>query len=346
MKMSLGRLVLVAFLAGGGCSPAGSETPPPGGTGGSGGSSSGGRGGSGGSTSAGGSSGSGGSSVAGSGGSGAGGSTGGSAGTTGGSGGSAGGSGGSAGSTGGTPATDGAPADSQTVSDTGTSDTGAATDAPSQGPINVEGAIATWEIPPAGPEVKMDCPGDPTAGFTEYRDTFKVEHPYDLKVADRFNIVDGVITFFVKNGDKKHNPTSTARNPRTEARWSQNFRTGVRMFSADIFWERSVNKGSVVMQVHTTTTGIGPVYMVANGNNVSPIPSGKVPGGLYDRWINLKVEITSSSTGSRYWVNNCLVHTQGSGTRGDGNNYFKLGVYHCDAGTCQSRAKNIKLYMK
>jgi hypothetical protein len=45
-------------------------------------------------------------------------------------------------------------------------------------------------------------------------------------------------------------------------------------------------------------------------------------------------------------VNNCLVHTQGSGTRGDGNNYFKLGVYHCDAGTCTSKAKNIKLYMK
>jgi hypothetical protein len=214
------------------------------------------------------------------------------------------------------------------------------------GPINLEGQIPPWEGPPVGPEVKMDCPGDPTEGFTEYKDTFRVEHPYDLPVSARFSIEDGIYNFWVMQGDKRHNPTSTARNPRTEARYSQNFRTGTRLFSADVFWEKSVANGSVVMQVHTTTTGIGPVYMVANGNDVSPISGSKVPGGLFGRWINLKVEITASTTGSRYWVNNCLVATRGSGTRGDGNNYFKMGVYHCDSGTCRDRYKNVKLYMK
>ena len=90
----------------------------------------------------------------------------------------------------------------------------------------------------------MDCPGDPTAGFTEYKDTFKVEHPYDLPVSARFSIDGGIYNFWVMQGDKRHNPTSTARNPRTEARWSQNFRTGIRMFSADIFWDKSVTKGT------------------------------------------------------------------------------------------------------
>ena len=192
----------------------------------------------------------------------------------------------------------------------------------------------------------MDCPGDPTAGFTEYKDTFRVEHPYDLPTSARFSIDGGIYNFWVMKGDKRHNPTSTATNPRTEARWSQNFRTGTRMFSADVFWEKSVTNGTVVMQVHTTTTGIGPVYLVANGANVAPITGSKVMGGLFDRWINLKVLITSESTASQYWVNNCLVASKGSGTRGDGNNYFKLGVYHCDAGTCRARAKNIHLYMK
>lgn len=213
-------------------------------------------------------------------------------------------------------------------------------------PTNLDGPIPPWDGPPVGPEVKMDCPGDPTAGYTEYKDTFKVEHPYDLPTSARFSIDAGIYNFWVMQGDKRHNPNSTARNPRTEARWSQNFRTGTRMWSADIYWDKSVANGTVVMQVHTTTTGIGPVYMVANGNGVSPLDASKVPGGLYNRWINLKVSINAQTTGSQYWVNNCLVTTRGSGTRGDGNNYFKVGVYHCDSGTCRAKVKNIHLYQK
>jgi hypothetical protein len=118
------------------------------------------------------------------------------------------------------------------------------------------------------------------------------------------------------------------------------------MFSADVFWEKSVTNGTVVMQVHTTSTGIGPVYLVANGANVAPITGSKVPGGLFDRWINLKVLINADTTASQYWVNNCPIASKGSGTRGDGNDYFKIGVYHCDAGTCRARVKNIHLYTK
>jgi hypothetical protein len=231
-------------------------------------------------------------------------------------------------------------------------DAGTSSDAPSQpgpdaGMINLAGPIPTpWDGPPVGPEVMMDCPGDPTAGFMEYKDTFRVEHPYDLPVGDRFSIEGGLFTFWVKQGDKRHNPTSTATNPRTEANWSQRFRTGTRLFSADVFWEKNVTNGTVVMQVHTTSTGIGPVYLVANGDNVPPITGSKVPGGLFDRWINLKVLINADTTASQYWVNNCMVASKGSGTRGDGNDYFKIGVYHCDSGTCRARVKNVHLYMK
>jgi hypothetical protein len=208
------------------------------------------------------------------------------------------------------------------------------------------GEIPPYEGPPIGPEVKMDCPGDPTTGFTEYQDTFHVERPYDLPVSARFNMDGGIYTFWVMSGDKRHSPASTASNPRTEARYSQNFRTGIQMFNADVFWERSVTNGTVVMQVHTTSTGIGPVYLVANGANVPPIAGSRVPGGLFDRWINLKVLINANTTASQYWINNCPVASMGSGTRGDGNNYFKIGVYHCDSGTCRARVKNIHLYVK
>src|SRR6185369_2339207 len=65
------------------------------------------------------------------------------------------------------------------------------------GAIDVSGAIPPYEGPPVGPEVKMDCPGDPTAGFMEYKDTFHVEHPYDLPVSERFSIDGGIYTFWV-----------------------------------------------------------------------------------------------------------------------------------------------------
>jgi hypothetical protein len=331
MRFNLG-FVLVAFLiggcSGGGGHPAGGSTD----TGGAGG----------------GDEGTGGAPIGGR--TGTGGATGGAGPTTGGSG----GSGGSA--TGGAPGTGGGTGgSSETEVDAAApqKDAGATpTDGPAKPPvdpgsINLAGPIPTpWDGPPVGPEVMMDCPGDPTMGFTEYKDTFKVEHPYDLPVGDRFSIDGGVFTFFVKQGDKRHSPTSTATNPRTEASWSQRFRTGVRMFSADVFWEKSVTNGTVVMQVHTTSTGIGPVYLVANGANVAPITGSKVPGGLFDRWINLKVLINADTTASQYWVNNCMVASKGSGTRGDGNDYFKIGVYHCDSGTCRAKVKNIHLYMK
>src|SRR4051794_20645772 len=99
---------------------------------------------------------------------------------------------------------------------------------------NYEGAIPPYEGPPVGPEVKMDCPGDPTEGFTEYKDTFHIEHPYDLPAAARFSIDDGISPFCIMHGDKKPSPTSPAPNPRTEARYSQNFKTGIRLWSGDV----------------------------------------------------------------------------------------------------------------
>jgi hypothetical protein len=336
VRSSLVSLVLLAGVAGlSGCTATPDGDAMPAGTGGSPASSGSGgsHAGSGGSVSSGGSTGSGGTSTG----------SGGAAGSeaTGGSGamgGSGAGTGGSE-ATGGTSGGTGGSSDAAAPADT-------TTPPPTGDPTSVDGEIKPYEGPPVGPEVKMDCPDDPLAGFTEYKDTFHVEHPYDLPTSARFSIEGGIYNFWVMQGDKRHSATSTAKNPRTEARFTQNFRTGIRMFSGDVFWEPSVTKGTVVMQVHTTSTGIGPVYMVANGANVSPINASKVPGGLIGRWINLKVLINATTTASQYWINNCPVATQGSGTRGDGNDYFKMGVYHCDSGTCRAKWKNVHLYMK
>jgi hypothetical protein len=211
------------------------------------------------------------------------------------------------------------------------------------------------QYPDVGPVVTMDCPGDPTAGYTEYKDTFHVESPYTLPTNARFSITDGgIYNFWVFPNDAPHSPTANGRAPRSEARWGQlvdaatggNFTSGQRIWSGDCFWESSVN-GSVIFQVHTTATGIGPVYLVMNGNSIPPIDGAMVTGGIVGRWVNMKVAFNAATLSSNLYINNCLRGTIAHGTRGDGNFYFKQGVYHCaDAAGCRDHYKNIHFYRK
>jgi hypothetical protein len=206
----------------------------------------------------------------------------------------------------------------------------------------------------------MDCQGDPTAGFTEYRDTFHVESPYTLPTNARFSITDGgIYNFWVFPNDSAHSPTAHGTAPRSEARWGQqvdaatggNFTTGQRIWSGDCLWENGVT-GSIIFQVHTTATGIGPVYMNMTGTSIADIPpiAGGMPiggGSLANRWVNMKVVFDAATRSSQVYINNCLMGTITNGTRGDGNYYFKQGVYHCTtASGCRDHYKNIHFYRK
>jgi hypothetical protein len=217
-----------------------------------------------------------------------------------------------------------------------------------------EGEIPIYYGPDPGPVVQMQCPGDPTQGFTEYTDSFHVERPYNVPINSRFSITGGVYNFWVFANDAAHSLTAHGKNPRTEAAFGGThdmasiptgnagnassigfFTGGQRIFSADVLIETSA-ADSIVMQLHTTATGIGPVYVSGNG----------IPGGMIDRWYNLKIVFDSSTLKSQVYINNCPKGTL-SGPRGDGHFYFKCGVYHCaHAGGCRDHYKNIHLYVK
>jgi hypothetical protein len=200
------------------------------------------------------------------------------------------------------------------------------------------------QLPDVGPQVTMDCPGDPTQGWTEYHDTFDVRHPYDLPVRARFDIDGGVYTFWIQPGDKPDSPTTTALNPRSEAHWATNFTTGMRMWSGDMLLETNLDH-VIVMQVHTTATGIGPVYLHVEGNAIPPIGAGSFPGGLFNKWFNMKVAFDAATLQSQLYINNCPVTTT-TGPMGSGIFYFKNGVYHCYSPVCRDHYKNIHLYVK
>jgi hypothetical protein len=231
-----------------------------------------------------------------------------------------------------------------------------------------EGEIPIFYGPDVGPVVKMQCPEDPTVGWTEYQDTFHVERPYMVPLNTRFSIIGGIYSFWVFPNDGPHSPIAHGKGPRTEATYGglhdranlitdnsvskgiAYFTSGMRLWSADVLLEPSA-EGSIVMQIHTTATGIGPIYMGFTGGNLThnlktAVSGSSVPGGLVNTWFNLKVAFDAATLKSDLYVNNCKKATV-SGPRGDGHFYFKNGVYGCrHAEGCRERIKNIHLYSK
>jgi hypothetical protein len=234
-----------------------------------------------------------------------------------------------------------------------------------------EGEIPIYYGAEVGPKVEMQCPGDPTEGFTEYRDSFHIERPYDVPINTRFSIVGGIYSFWVFPGDKPHSTDAMGRNPRTEAAYGGTFdkatvpggtglsarigyfTTGTRMYSADMLIERNA-AGSAIMQIHTTASGGGPIGLriggdgnMVNNGSLTVVNGSTVPGGLLDKWFNFKASLNAANQQVQIYINNCLKSTY-TGGRGDGHFYFKNGVYFCKTSQkgCFSHYKNVHLYKK
>jgi hypothetical protein len=227
-------------------------------------------------------------------------------------------------------------------------------------PPSYEGQIPIYYGPPVGPIVKMDCPEDPTQGWTEYQDSFYVQRPYNIPINTRFSITGGIYNFWVFPNDFPHSPDAGGRNPRTEARYGgtadkatgTNFTSGMRMFSADFRIEKNA-VGSAIFQIHATDPAV-PIGLriMADGNMVNNgtltvVQGSSVPGGLVDNWFNYKASLDTATMQVKIYINNCLKSTY-TGQRGSGAFYFKHGVYFCKTSQngCFSHYKNIHLYKK
>jgi hypothetical protein len=227
-------------------------------------------------------------------------------------------------------------------------------------PPSYDGEIPIYYGPPVGPIVQMDCPGDPTQGWTEYKDSFNVQHPYNLPVNARFSITGGIYNFWVFPNDFPHSPNAGGKNPRTEARYGgtadkatgTNFVSGMRMYEADILIESNAIS-SAFMQIHATDPAVPigvrlmPNGDIVNDGNLTVVQGSTVPGGpLADRWFNWKASLDTSTMQVKIYVNNCLKSTYTGQRSAAGAYYFKNGVYFCKTSTngCFTHYKNIHLY--
>jgi hypothetical protein len=193
---------------------------------------------------------------------------------------------------------------------------------------------------PVPPMVAMDCPDDPTQGFTEYQDSFVIQRPYDLPASDRFKYENGIYTLWVLPNDKSHATWSSTKS-RTETRFSD-VKTGEHLFSADVM----VEAGSENVCIQQMKGALGPLgtYLRVNGGTLHQLGGDTVATGIYGKWINVKVAWDIPTGTGRVWINNCLKTTV-HGTKGS-TWYFKFGTYTCASAKCTAHFKNIHLYQK
>jgi hypothetical protein len=194
-----------------------------------------------------------------------------------------------------------------------------------------------------GPVIPADCPGDPTQGFTEYMDTFVVQHPYDLMVSDRFQFVNGIYTTWVLPTDKPHVVGNTTA-PRTEMRWS-NFTTGEHLMNEDVMYESPLDH-TCITQIHNVVGAIA-VYLRVDAGNLHELNNAQpFLNGYFNKWFNLKVAFDPQALQVRVWVNNCLKISPKSPAGPTPDWYFKNGTYTCTSSICRANFKNIRFYRK
>jgi hypothetical protein len=189
----------------------------------------------------------------------------------------------------------------------------------------------------------VSCTAHPTAGFTEYSDSFIVQHPWNLDESDRFSFTNNIYSTWIHHDDlpfEKGSPTG----PRTEMRWSQGWDSGERMWEADVLVDAPTSH-SAVMQVKSNDPGAHEaIYLqVDNGhlqNGVGPTIANNIVG----HWFHANVAYNANTRVARVWINNCLVFTRTHPVAATW--YFKNGVYGCDPVSCESHFKNVHFWRR
>jgi hypothetical protein len=187
------------------------------------------------------------------------------------------------------------------------------------------------------------CGEDPTAGFTEYTDTFKVQYPYNLAEADRFSFLNGLYSTWIFPTDLPFSMGSTTA-PRTEMRWMQNWSTGERQWEGDVLVD-SPTTHACIMQVKTDTpNGHEAIYLQVDNGNLQNGPSPIIATGIVGHWLHLNVAYDTATRVARVWLNGCLIFTRTHPV--DALWYFKNGVYGCSSSICRSHFQNIRFWMR
>lgn len=174
---------------------------------------------------------------------------------------------------------------------------------------------------------------------------FEIQHPYDLKVGDRYDFdpTNNVHHFWVNFTDKPHAPPPNKTTARTEMRL-ETYRTGERMFDGDVY----IYPGTFACIGQVFDAQHGPMQMIIAHPDGRVTMRGQdlIMTNAIGKWWNLKMSNDTKAGGKvKVYANNILVGTYDS--RGPRDYYFKCGVYSREnSGRSEVRYRNIKLWAR
>ena len=186
----------------------------------------------------------------------------------------------------------------------------------------------------------------PTAGLTQYQDTYKVQFPYNLSQADRFSVTAGPeYNAWIDKGDKPFKKGSST-GPRTEMRWATNWSETEHQWSADVFVEPGTD-GAAIMQVKGDTGGEAIYINVhSNGNVYNSVNKTPLATNMSGKWFHLNSDFNPANGTVRVWINNNLVLTTHYSAPASKVWYFKNGVYNTNSAKSEAHFKNVTFWRK
>lgn len=183
-----------------------------------------------------------------------------------------------------------------------------------------------------------------TAGWTQKKFTYEVQHPYDLKLSERYryNPFTDTHDFWVFFTDKPHAPPPNRTTARTEMRL-ETYNSGEHMFDADV----NIRPGTFACIAQVFDAAHGPVTMfIAHPDGTVTAGRTLIATNTIGRWWNLKITNDPVVGGKiNVYADNVPVGTFNN--RGPIDYYFKCGVYsRKDSGRSEAWFRNIKMWVK
>jgi hypothetical protein len=168
------------------------------------------------------------------------------------------------------------------------------------------------------------------AGFVPQPLRLDIQHPYDLKLEERYSYDKATDThdLWVLSTDKPHARPPNKTEPRTEIRFEDTYKpdSGVHMMDCDMF----ITPGTwaCISQVF----GTGPMCMLVvrtNGTIIDLRTDEVIATNMNGKWFNWTIVHDPSITGPgaiKVYVDGKLASNKISG-RAQASYYFKIGVY-------------------
>jgi len=181
--------------------------------------------------------------------------------------------------------------------------------------------------------------------LTEYSDSYKVQHPYNLPESARFSVTSGPeYNAWIYKNDKPYSSGSKT-GPRTEMRWG-NWIGTEHMWEADVLVDKG-STGVCIMQVKSNTNGEKGYLQVRGNGDLYDASSGtKIATGIWGKWTHITVDYDPASGLYRITINGKTVSKFNHGKDTRTTWYFKNGVYGTISSKSEAHFKNIKFWRR